>query len=306
MRPEQNFPWPAGVGIGWRPALSDLLVELAGQHRLGFSEVIAESIPTKNSFEGSTEHPLPPGVRALRTAGVPVIPHGVSLGLAGAQRPDPARLATLAGAALALQAPLVSEHVAFVRAGGPGLHSDVLEAGHLVPGPRTRESLEVLVENVREAMDALPVPLALENPASTLPWPEDEIDEPDFLTELVERTGCWLLLDLANIEVSCRTNRQVGGGLPDDAQTWLRRMPLHRVAYAHVAGGVEHDGVYLDSHAHDLTQPVLDLVTSLHDLAPTVGVLIERDDNLSVANSRAEWELVDAALHTAHPTGEQR
>ena len=54
-----------------------------------------------------------------------------------------------------------------------------------------REALDVLVENVRAAQDALPVPLALENVAATLAWPEDELDEPDFLTELVARTGCW-------------------------------------------------------------------------------------------------------------------
>ena len=66
----------------------------------------------------------------LRERGVPVIPHGVRLSLGGAEPLDPARVAHLAACAEALDAPLVSEHVAFVRAGGR-------EAGHLLPVPRT-------------------------------------------------------------------------------------------------------------------------------------------------------------------------
>ena len=73
----------------------------------------------------------------LRGRGVPVIPHGVGLGVGGAEPPDPRRLAHLADCARALDAPLVSEHLAFVRAGG-------MEAGHLLPVPRTRAALSVV------------------------------------------------------------------------------------------------------------------------------------------------------------------
>ena len=59
-----------------------------------------------------------------------MVPHGVRLSLGSAGEPDPARVGHLAGLAERLGAPLVSEHVAFVRGGG-------LEAGHLLPVPRT-------------------------------------------------------------------------------------------------------------------------------------------------------------------------
>ena len=45
--------------------------------------------------------------------------------------------------------PFVSEHCCFVRGGG-------LESGHLLPMPRTQETLGVLVENVARAQEALP------------------------------------------------------------------------------------------------------------------------------------------------------
>ncbi|NED64536.1 DUF692 domain-containing protein, partial [Streptomyces sp. SID10244] len=87
----------------------------------------------------------------LRDRGVTVVPHGVSLGLGGADRPDPGRLDALAERAAALRAPLVTEHIAFVRAGGPLTASPRLEAGHLLPVPLTRDALDVLCENVRVA-----------------------------------------------------------------------------------------------------------------------------------------------------------
>lgn len=275
----------SGAGLGWRPELGALLDGLPG---LGFSEVIAELVCAG----------VPQRLQPLLTRGVPVVAHGVSLGLAGADRPDPERLRRLASAAELLGSPLVSEHVAFVRAtrppSGPDLHADVLEAGHLVPGPRTRESLAVLVENVRETMDALPVPLAMENPAGTLAWPEDELDEPAFLTELVERTGCLLLLDLANLYVTCRAQ----GG---DPHALLERMPLDSIAYVHVAGGAEHDGVYLDSHGDDIPEPVYDLVWHLRELRGEAmpGVLIERDDDIDPDNTHREWLRVHGLVTTS-------
>ena len=75
---------------------------------------------------------LPRGVAELRGRGVAVVPHGVRLSLGGAEPLDPVRVTHLAACAAALDAPLVSEHVAFVRAGGR-------EAGHLLPLPRSRD-----------------------------------------------------------------------------------------------------------------------------------------------------------------------
>jgi uncharacterized protein (UPF0276 family) len=228
----------AGVGIGWREELAGFV---ARRRRLGFVEVVAESL--------QPDRPLPAGLAALRRRGVPVVPHGVRLSLGSAGEPDPARVGHLAGLAERLQAPLVSEHVAFVRAGG-------LEAGHLLPVPRTRETLDVLAANVRLAQAELPVPLALEHVAALLEWPAPELDEAAFLTELLDRTGAWLLLDLANLYANARNH----GG---DPLALLDALPLERVAYVHVAGGVERDGLYHDTHAHPTPPAVLDLVAEL-------------------------------------------
>ncbi|SHG11101.1 DUF692 domain-containing protein [Streptoalloteichus hindustanus] len=242
-----------GLGIGWRPEI-DLTVEsLPG---VDFVEVVAEGVRPGN---------LPESLRVLRGRGVPVLPHAVSLSLGGADPVDRSRVAHLAAVAEALGAPLVSDHVAFVRGGG-------WEAGHLLPVPRTRDALEVLVANVLDAQAELPVPLALENVAALLDWPDADLGEGEFLAELVERTGCWLLVDVANLHVNARN-------LGSDPLAFLDAVPWERLAYVHVAGGAEReDGLYHDTHAHPVTQPVLDLLAELRRRVDPPGVLLERDD----------------------------
>lgn len=248
-----------GIGIGWRPEIAD---EVEALPRLDWVEAVAENL--------CADH-LPDSLVRLRERGVTVVPHGVSLGLGGADRPDPGKLADLAARATLLGAPLVTEHIAFVRAGGPRTGSPVLEAGHLLPVPRTRAALDVLCENVRIAQDALPVPLALENIAALLSWPGEELTEGQFLAELVERTGVRLLIDVANLH----TNHVNRG---EDPAAALDGLPVEAIAYVHVAGGVEKDGVWHDTHAHPVTAPVLDVLAELRSRVDPPGVLLERDE----------------------------
>ncbi len=241
-----------GLGLGWRPQLAPLVLHRAD---IGFVEVLAESF--------SERQPLPLPLTEARRRGIAIIPHGVSLGLGGADVPDAGRLDHLARLALRVGAPLVSEHIAFVRADGR-------EAGHLLPIPRWRAALDVLVENVRIASAALPVPLALEPVASLFDWPDPELDESEFLTELIERTGALLLLDVANVYANGRNQGH-------DPTALIERLPLDRIAYVHVAGGSESDGIYHDTHLDPVPSPVLQLLHTLTSRSAIPGVMLERD-----------------------------
>ncbi|MFD7613528.1 DUF692 domain-containing protein [Streptomyces sp. NPDC059828] len=249
-----------GTGIGWRPEIAEAVERLPG---LDWVEVVAENVCPGH---------LPDSLVRLRERGVTVVPHGVALGIGGAGRPDPGRLSALAERAEALGSPLVTEHIAFVRAGGPLTASPGLEAGHLLPVPRTRDALAVLCENVRIAQDSLPVPLALENIAALISWPGDELTEGQFLAELVDRTGVRLLIDVANLH----TNRVNRG---EDPLAALDEMPVEAIAYVHVAGGLEQGGVWHDTHAHPVPRPVLDILAELRRRTDPPGVLLERDDD---------------------------
>ncbi|NEB40544.1 DUF692 domain-containing protein [Streptomyces sp. SID14515] len=277
-----------GIGIGWRPEIADEVEALAG---IDWVEAVAENL--------CADH-LPDSLVRLRERGVTVVPHGVALGLGGADRPDPGRLASLAARAELLGTPLVTEHIAFVRAGGPLTASPRLEAGHLLPVPRTWEALDVLCENVRIAQDSLPVPLALENIAALITWPDEELTEGQFLAELVERTGVRLLIDVANLH----TNHV---NLGQDPAKALDELPVEAIAYVHVAGGVEKNGVWHDTHAHPVTAPVLEVLAELRSRVDPPGVLLERDDAFPPgAELAGELDAIRATLRRAAPPADPR
>jgi uncharacterized protein (UPF0276 family) len=253
-------PMRLGTGIGWRPEIADAVERMPG---IDWVEAVAENVCPGH---------VPESLLRLRERGVTVVPHGVSLGLGGADRPDESRLVALAERAEALGSPLVTEHIAFVRAGGPLTASPLLEAGHLLPVPRTRDALDVLCANIRAAQAALPVPLAVENIAAIVSWPGEEMTEGQFLYDLVDRTGVRLLIDVANLH----TNRVNRGEDPAEA---LDELPVEAIAYVHVAGGFERDGVWHDSHAHPVPRPVLDILADLASRVTPPGVLLERDEN---------------------------
>ncbi|MFJ8164080.1 DUF692 domain-containing protein [Streptomyces sp. NPDC096136] len=264
-----------GVGIGWRPEIAEAVERLEG---LDWVEVVAENVCPGH---------LPDSLLRLRERGVRIVPHGVSLGIGGADRPDAGKLAALGERAVALGAPVVTEHIAFVRTSSPAL-----EAGHLLPVPRTRDALAVLCENVRIAQDALPVPLALENIAALVSWPGEDLTEGQFLTELVERTGVRLLVDVANLH----TNRVNRG---EDPAAVLDSIPLEALAYVHVAGGVERDGVWHDTHARPVPPVVLDVLAGLRERVDPPGVLLERDDDFPEGEELAgELERIRAVVGT--------
>jgi uncharacterized protein (UPF0276 family) len=264
-----------GLGIGWRP---ELALDIQRRRDLGFVEIIAENIDPVA---------IPAPLLELCEAGLQIIPHGVSLSLGGAEPVDRSRVRRLAELARRFGSPFVSEHIAFVRAGG-------MEAGHLLPVPRTRAALRVLIDNVNTARALLDVPLALENISSLFEWPHAEMSDAQFLAETLDKTGCGLLLDIANVWANARN---LGG----DPITFLRQLPLDRIAYVHVAGGEERDGAYHDTHGAPVPQGVLDLLESLSTLTPLPGVMLERDDHFPDAlQLNHELDAIAAAVARGH------
>lgn len=278
---------PHSLGIGWRSEICGVIAALEG---LGFCEVIAESLPRDARRAGQVT--VPEELAALRARGVAVVPHGISLSLGSAEPVAGHRVEHLAACAAAVAAPLVSEHVAFVRAGG-------LEAGHLLPVPRTREALDALTRNIARTRAALDVPLAVENIATLFDWPEDEYTEAEFLCELVERSGVLLLLDLANVYANARNRDR-------DPLTELMRLPAERVAYCHVAGGHESGGRYHDTHTDPLPAEVLALIAAFTATRPT-PMMLERDGNYPPASELLdELDAIAAAAARAPITGHAR
>lgn len=267
---------PICVGLGWRPETAWLI---DSRRRTRFSEAIAENIDPKR----------PP--RALAAAierGLSVVTHGVSLDLGGAEPPDRSRVRRLAAVAKTLRSPLVSEHVAFSRAG-------TVEASHFLPVPRTKTQLAILVDHVRRVIDALEVPFALENVAAPLAWPDDQLAEAEFLAELVDRSGALLLLDVANLLANLHNH----GG---DAARYLDQLPCDRIAYLHAAGGARVGEMWRDTHAHPIAPPGMALLEQVLARTGPRPILVERDHAFGTrAALESELDAVEAVLAATRP-----
>ena len=246
------------VGLGWRPELASGI--LSNLDRVDVVEVIAEDY-----YEQSAR------VRALKTLArqVPVVVHGVSLGMASTAPVDRKRLEKMARMIDQVQPELWSEHLAFVRAGGN-------EIGHLAAPPRTEETIEATAANLAVAQAAVGSMPHMENIATLIDPPGSDRDEPAWLTETLACSGAGLLLDLQNLYVN-----SINFGL--DPKNFLARLPVERVHTVHISGGKWiGNGAggkrILDDHLHDPPNPVYDLLTELAARCPNdLTVVLERD-----------------------------
>ncbi len=199
-------------------------------------------------------------------ANYPVVMHGVALSIGAADGPDPAYLRDLAALARRVEPLWISDHLCWT-----GVHGRVLH--DLYPLPFSDAALDVVVRNVHQVQDALQRPLVLENVSSYVSFQASEMSEWEFITEVCQRTGCGLLLDVNNIYVS-----SVNHGF--DPRAFLRGIPPDRVQQIHLAGHTDHGDHIIDTHDHPVADPVWALYAEALALVGPVATMIERDDHI--------------------------
>jgi uncharacterized protein (UPF0276 family) len=246
------------VGIGWRPELAAGI--FSNLECIDIVEVIADDF-----FRAPSRQ-----LRAIQTlaAQVPVVLHGVSLGLASSLKVDGARLDLMARVVQATEPEFWSEHLAFVRA-------EDLELGHLAAPPRTPSTILGAAENIARAAKVVGSLPLLENVATLIDPPASVLDEAAWITRILASTGAHLLLDLNNLYVNA-----VNFGT--DPEQTLRQLPLDRVRAVHIAGGkwlAAHGSErLLDDHLHRVPEAVFRLLTELAARGPQpLTVILERD-----------------------------
>ncbi|KHL74937.1 hypothetical protein PpSQ1_07815 [Pseudomonas putida] len=194
--------------------------------------------------------------------------HGVALSLAADAEPDITHLRRLRVLIDQVNPVLVSEHLAW-SSWRDQYHPDLL------PFPRSHEALARISDNILRTQDAVGRCIAIENPSHYLQLQGHDLDEIEFLGELVRRTGCTLLLDINNVHVSAHN-------LGFNAQDYLDRFPAHAVSEVHLAGHSHDDqgALLIDSHDAAIAEPVWALYRRLIARIGARPTLIERDGNL--------------------------
>ena len=196
----------------------------------------------------------------------PIVVHGVGLSIGTATPPDEAYLDAVAEFCDRVHAPWYSEHLAFT--GVPGR-----DLAQLLPLPRTRESLDVVAENLAIVRAHVPVPVVLENITYYFTWPQDEYDEVSFLMRALDESGAFLLLDLENLRIN-----GVNHGV--DPVAFIDALPPGIVRSIHLAGGIREGSVHIDSHNRPVGDDVLQLLARTLERQVPDAIIVERDDGL--------------------------
>ena len=245
-----------GVGLGFRePFNSDLFLN---RQQVDFLEIVVEhylDIPLRKQQQ-----------LEILAAHFPIIPHAINLSLGSAEGLDRDYLCKLAALINKLNPPWWSEHICFTKAGG-------VDIGHLSPLPYTKEAVEVVCRNIADLRRWIDVPLILENITYMVTLPGAQMTEAQFLTEILERSDCGLLLDVTNLHTNAVNH---GYNVVD----FLKELPRERVVQLHFVGGHWHDGVLIDSHSQLTPIEVWQLMDEVVAGFPVKGIVLERDENL--------------------------
>jgi uncharacterized protein (UPF0276 family) len=271
---------PAATGLGLKPQHVDEL--LATRPALGFLEVHAENYMVAG---GPFHHHL----QRLREL-YPLSLHGVGLSLGAPTPPDEAHLDRLAALMDRYQPAAFSEHLAWSGHGGV-FYNDLL------PLAWTPATLDRICRHVDRVQQRLKTRLLLENPATYLEHAESTLDEADFITRVVQRTGCGLLLDLNNLHVSCVNHGR-------NPQAVLDALPLHAVGEIHLAGfATDRDAagapLLIDHHGAPVDHAVWRLYAQVIARIGPQPTLLERDNHVPPLAALLA-ELDQAAAVMAH------
>lgn len=272
---------PPRAGLGLKPEHYETIFAIKPD--VGFFEVHAENY----MGAGGPPHRYLEAVADL----YPLSLHGVGLSIGAARDLDREHLKRLRGLIDRYRPQSFSEHLAW-STHETGFLNDLL------PLPYTAETLARVVDHVDETQQWLGRQMLLENPSTYLLFSESTIDEVDFLTEIADRTGCGLLLDVNNVMVSA-VNHHL------DPVAYIDRFPIEMVGEIHLAGYDESvDGVgdrlLIDAHGSAVRSDVVELYQHTLSHSGALPTLIEWDNDVpDFATLQAEAVRADAMLNAA-------
>ncbi len=247
------------LGFGLRPGHMDDVLQKRPQ--TGFVEAHSENFfgggPLRRKLHQAREH-------------YDISLHGVGLSLGRADGLDQTHLQSLKALVDDIDPIRVSEHLSWSSYS----HTSVPD---LLPVPFTNEAFGIFCNHVDEMQTVLGRQVLIENPSNYLAFAQTDMDEPTFLNNLCQKTGCGLLLDINNIYVTAHN-------LNRSATEYIDAINPSYVQQYHLAGyeevPTEQEVLYIDTHG----EPVHDEVWKGYSYTlNTIGdrpTLLEWDTNL--------------------------
>jgi uncharacterized protein len=244
----------SGFGVGLRPC--------------HYADVIKNK-PALDWFELLTEDYLVDGgVDCIEqiVSQYPVALHGVSLSIGSTDPLNQTYLTQLKALIEHVKPLWVSDHFCWTGVDGVNLHD-------LMPLPFNQTSITHLVSRIKVVQDFLGQQILLENVSSYIDFQASNLTEWDYISEVVEKADCLLLLDINNIYVNAFNHHF-------DPYKYLNNVPKDRVFQFHLSGHHLIGGHIIDSHDSDIIPSVWELYEKAVQRFPNAATLIERDDNI--------------------------
>ena len=218
--------------------------------------------------------------------------HALKLSPASAEPPAMRYLEAIKAVARENGAQSVSDHLGFTRDGDNGV-----EMGHFAPPPWTQEALDATCRNVDHIQRFFGETRFYIETIAYLFELKGTMSEADFVSRLLDRTGCGWLLDVTNVYANSMNFNF------DPYEFIATIMPHAASVQMHLAGGFfdEKSQMYIDSHSEPIPDAVFDLYRFAlwQGLGKVEVVFIERDQNFP---DEAGWR---SEVHRVREIAEQ-
>ncbi|TNF48587.1 MAG: DUF692 domain-containing protein [Bacteroidetes bacterium] len=245
------------VGLGFRRDLSDDLLSLDTATQPAFIELAPENWVNLGGYWRKVLKSI--------SEKYPITCHGLSLSIGSPDELNWAFIKEVKSFLKEYSITIYSEHLSYSQSNNAHLFD-------LLPIPFREDAVKHIVERIKQVQDYLEMPIALENVSYYTPVAA-EMSESEFISAIVNESGCNLLLDVNNVYVNAFNHNY-------NAEKFIGQLPLHKVSYIHMAGHEKvAEDLIIDTHGQAIIQEVYQLFESTLERIKPVPVLLERDFN---------------------------
>jgi uncharacterized protein len=259
-RPPNSAVLQNPTGLGLRAPHYSYILD--NKPDIGWFEAISENYM---GFQELTEGRPLEILRKVRAL-YPIVLHGVSLSIGSTDELNFDYLRSLKRLIEEIEPAWVSDHFCWTGVNGENLHD-------LMPLPYTQETVSHLVERIDQVQNFLKRQFVFENVSAYLSFSHSEMTEWQFLSEVSQKSGCGLLLDVNNVYVSS-INQNF------NAAEFIHGIPADKIQQIHLAGHLMTGHGLIDTHDRPVIDEVWNLYRQTLNHIGAKPTLIEWDDQI--------------------------
>jgi uncharacterized protein len=234
-------------------------------------QYIIDNKPQVDWFEIISENYMVPGGKPLANLDkirqdYLMVMHGVSMSIGSTDPLNASYLQKLKQLIDRVEPQWISDHLCWTAV-------DHINSHDLLPLPYNEPTIDHIVDRIKQVQDIIGRQMLIENLSSYVTYNNSEMPEWEFVNEIAKRADCYILLDINNIFVSANNHHF-------EPQDYVNGIDSERVMQFHLAGHSYNGDMIIDTHDHDVCDPVWELYEYTLRRFGAVSTMIERDDNI--------------------------